>query len=30
VSITTVAFTGHGRAALDAYTQALCDLLAGL
>ena len=30
VSITTVALTGHGRAALDAYTQALRDLLGGL
>jgi DNA-binding MarR family transcriptional regulator len=27
VSITTVALTGHGRTALDAYTQALRDLL---
>ncbi len=30
VSITTVALTGHGRAALDAYTKALRDLLGGL
>jgi DNA-binding MarR family transcriptional regulator len=30
VSITTVALTGHGRAALDAYTRALRDLLGGL
>ncbi len=30
VSITTVVLTGHGRAALDAYTQALRDLLGGL
>ena len=30
VSITTVALTGHGREALDAYTQALRDLLGGL
>jgi DNA-binding MarR family transcriptional regulator len=30
VSITTVALTGHGRAALGAYTQALRDLLGGL
>jgi DNA-binding MarR family transcriptional regulator len=30
VSITTVALTGHGRKALDAYTQALRDLLGGL
>ena len=30
VSITTVALTGHGRAALDSYTQALRDLLGGL
>jgi DNA-binding MarR family transcriptional regulator len=30
VSITTVALTSHGRAALDAYTQALRDLLGGL
>jgi DNA-binding MarR family transcriptional regulator len=30
VSITTVALTGHGRAALDNYTQALRDLLGGL
>jgi hypothetical protein len=30
VSITTVALTGHGRAALDTYTQALRDLLGGL
>ena len=30
VSITTVALTGHGREALDAYTQALRDLLDGL
>jgi DNA-binding MarR family transcriptional regulator len=30
VSITTVALTGQGRAALDAYTQALRDLLGGL
>jgi len=29
-SITTVALTGHGRAALDAYTKALRDLLGGL
>lgn len=27
VSITTIALTGHGRAALDAYTKALRDLL---
>jgi DNA-binding transcriptional ArsR family regulator len=27
---TTVALTGQGRAALDAYTQALRDLLGGL
>jgi hypothetical protein len=27
---TTVALTGHGRAALGAYTQALRDLLGGL
>ncbi len=27
---TTVALTSHGRAALDAYTQALRDLLGGL
>ena len=27
---TTVALTGRGRAALDAYTQALHDLLGGL
>ena len=30
VSITTVALTGHGRAALSAYTKALRDLLGGL
>ena len=30
VSITTVALTGHGRKALDAYTQALRNLLDGL
>jgi DNA-binding MarR family transcriptional regulator len=30
VSITTVALTGHGRAALDAYTRALRDLLGSL
>jgi DNA-binding PadR family transcriptional regulator len=30
VSITTVALTGHGRAALGSYTQALRDLLGGL
>jgi hypothetical protein len=30
VSITAVALTGHGRAALDSYTQALRDLLDGL
>jgi hypothetical protein len=30
VSITTVALTGHGRKALDTYTQALRDLLGGL
>jgi DNA-binding MarR family transcriptional regulator len=30
VSITTVVLTGHGRKALDAYTQALRDLLGGL
>ena len=30
VSITTVALTGHGRAALDTYTQALRELLGGL
>ena len=30
VSITKVALTGHGRKALDAYTQALRDLLGGL
>ena len=30
VSITTVALTGHGRAALGAYTQALRDLLGSL
>ena len=30
VSITTVALTGHGRAALTAYTKALRDLLGGL
>jgi DNA-binding MarR family transcriptional regulator len=29
-SRTTVALTGHGRAALDSYTQALRDLLGGL
>src|SRR5204863_6934264 len=29
ISITTVALTGHGRAALGAYTQALRDLLGG-
>jgi len=29
-SRTTVALTSHGRAALDAYTQALRDLLQGL
>jgi DNA-binding MarR family transcriptional regulator len=30
VSITNIALTGHGRAALDTYTQALRDLLGGL
>ena len=30
VSMTTVALTSHGRAALDAYTQALRGLLGGL
>ena len=30
VSITKVALTSHGRAALGAYTQALRDLLGGL
>jgi len=30
VSITTVALTGHGRAALDTYTRALRDLLGTL
>jgi DNA-binding MarR family transcriptional regulator len=30
VSITTVALTGHGREALDAYTKALRELLGGL
>ena len=30
VSITRIALTGHGRAALGAYTQALRDLLGGL
>ena len=30
VSITTVALTGHGRAALGTYTQALRNLLDGL
>ena len=30
VSITTVALTSHGRTALDSYTKALRDLLAGL
>ena len=30
VTITTVALTSHGRRALDAYTQALRDLLGGL
>jgi DNA-binding MarR family transcriptional regulator len=30
VSITNVSLTGHGRAALDNYTQALRDLLGGL
>jgi DNA-binding MarR family transcriptional regulator len=30
VSITTVALTGNGREALDAYTKALRDLLGGL
>jgi DNA-binding MarR family transcriptional regulator len=29
-SRTTVTLTGHGRAALDSYTQALRDLLGGL
>jgi DNA-binding MarR family transcriptional regulator len=29
-SRTTVTLTGHGRAALDTYTQALRDLLGGL
>src|SRR3954463_227325 len=29
-SKTTVALTGHGRAALDAYTRTLRDLLGGL
>ena len=30
VSVTTVALTGHGRAALDDYTKALRALLGGL
>jgi len=30
VSITTIALTGHGREALDAYTRALRDLHGGL
>lgn len=30
VSLTTVALTSHGRAALDAYRTALRDLLGGL
>ncbi|HEY1670565.1 MAG TPA: transcriptional regulator [Trebonia sp.] len=30
VSVTTVALTGHGRAALDTYTQTLRNLLGGL
>ena len=30
VSITTVALTGQGRAALDTYTRTLRDLLGGL
>jgi DNA-binding MarR family transcriptional regulator len=30
VSITTVALTGHGRAALGTYTEALRNLLGGL
>ena len=30
VSITTVALSGQGRSALDAYTRALRDLLGGL
>ncbi len=30
VSLTTVALTGRGRTALDAYTKALRDLLGGL
>ncbi len=30
VSITTVALTGQGRAALEGYTRALRDLLGGL
>jgi DNA-binding MarR family transcriptional regulator len=30
VSVTTVALTGHGRAALDAYTKALRGLLGNL
>ena len=30
MSMTTVALTGHGRTALDTYTQALRDLLGGL
>ena len=30
VSTTTVSLTGHGRKALDTYTQALRDLLGGL
>jgi DNA-binding MarR family transcriptional regulator len=29
VSVTNVTLTGHGRKALDAYTQALRDLLGG-
>jgi len=30
VSVTTVALTGHGRKAFDAYTKALRELLGGL
>ena len=30
MSITTVALTGHGRAALTTYTEALRGLLGGL
>jgi DNA-binding MarR family transcriptional regulator len=29
-SVTSVALTGHGRAALDRYTRTLRDLLGGL